>query len=265
MTEIKLGVVIPAAGASRRFGSGGSKLDADLGGRPVLHRTVELFANRDDVSAMVVAAPAEEESFERFKLRHGDKLGLLGATVCRGGREHRWQSVRNALEQVPEQCTHIAVHDAARPCASKELIDRVIEAADKHDAVIPGLEVSETLKRVSEADAEQTDEDPLDAILGSAAKSKTRARLVEETISRDRLVAAQTPQVFKADLLRRAYAQDDLSSTDDAGLVEQLGEEVAVVEGEARNLKITRPGDVRIAMAILGLRPPKGREAHKKF
>ena len=89
--------------------------------------------------------------------------------------------------------------------------------------------------------------------------------MVESTVARERLWAVQTPQVFDAALLRRAYAQKDLSSTDDAGLVERLGERVVLVEGDVRNIKITRPGDLRMAMAILGLKPDAGRPAHLKF
>jgi len=261
----RIGVIIPAAGASARFGEGRDKLDADLGGRPLLHRTVELFANREDVDAVVVAGPADPDRYEKFKVRHGDKLGLLGVRLCQGGPEHRYETVKNALEHIPEDCPHIAVHDAARPCASTELIDRVFAAAEKHDAVIPAIECPDTLKRVSELGKADADVDPLDAILGDAGKANVQVRTVEETVSRDRLVLVQTPQVFKADLLRRAYAQDDLSSTDDAGLVERLGETVVVVEGEPRNIKITRPDDLKMATAILGLRPAKERAPHKRF
>ena len=263
MTPMKLGVIIPAAGASSRFG-GRDKLNEDLGGRPLLHRTVELFVNHDAADVIIVAGPAPENGFDEFKLRHGDKLALLGVTLCPGGRDHRWQTVKNALAHVPPDCTHIAVHDAARPCASRQLIDRVVEAARKHDAVIPAIDVPDTLKRVSAAAAVDQDIDPLDALLG-ASPTTSKVRTVEATVSRENVVAVQTPQIFQADLLRRAYEQDDLSSTDDAGLVERLGAPVVVVEGEATNLKVTRPADIRVVMAILGLKPTRERAAHKKF
>ena len=146
-----------------------------------------------------------------------------------------------------------------------ELIDRVFDAARKHTAVIPAVEVSDTLKRVAAAERIDTDVDPLDAILGSAGKANVTVRTVEETVARERLVAVQTPQVFERALLERAYAQSDLSSTDDAALVERLGETVVVVEGDARNIKITRRVDLSIAMAIVGLRPAPGRPSHLKF
>lgn len=259
---MKLGVIIPAAGASRRFG-GRDKLNEDLGGRPLLHRTVEIFVNHDVPSHILVAGPAEENGFGEFKMRHGDKLALLGVALCPGGATHRWETVKAALAHLPADCTHIAVHDAARPCASRQLIDRVLQAAQKHDAVVPAIDVPDTLKRVSPEAQVDRDLDPLDALLGAGGAVKVRTIL--ETVPREHLVAAQTPQVFKADLLRRAYDQADLTSTDDAGLVERLGETVVAVKGEATNLKVTTPGDIRIVMAILGLKPQKERATHKRF
>jgi 2-C-methyl-D-erythritol 4-phosphate cytidylyltransferase len=261
---MKLGVILTAGGASRRFGEG-SKLDADLGGRPVLHRTVDLFAKRDDVERIVVAGPYEESAWDEFRLRHGDTLGLLGVVLCRGGQTSRTQTVRAALEHVPTDCTHIAVHDAARPATPMELIDRVFKAAQTHDAVIPAIEVGDTIKRVS-SDAQQEKEiDPLDAILGGGGKMNVSVRRVEETVAREGLMLAQTPQVFVAEVLRRAYADEGVAGTDDASMVEKMGEEVAVVEGDARNVKITRRGDVELVMRIMGLRGSRGRDTHKRF
>ncbi|TVQ62291.1 MAG: 2-C-methyl-D-erythritol 4-phosphate cytidylyltransferase [Phycisphaerales bacterium] len=262
---MKLGVIIPAAGASRRFG-GRSKVAEDLGGRPVLQRTVELFVNRDEATCIVVAAPVVPDgALNEFKARFADKFALLGVRICEGGREHRWQSVRNALAEIPDDCTHIAVHDGARPCASTALIDRVLEAARKHPAVIPALDVPDTLKRVSAEAVRDTDVDPLDAILGDAGKSNVTVRRVEETVSRAHMVLVQTPQVFDAALLRRAYGQADLDSTDDAQLIERLGESVTVVEGDAWNVKITRPSDIDLARRILGAKGPSERPSHLKF
>jgi 2-C-methyl-D-erythritol 4-phosphate cytidylyltransferase len=265
---MKLAVIIAAAGASRRYVEGQdfprSKLDEDLGGRPVLHRTVELFVNHDQVSVVVVAGPADAGEFEQFKLRHGDKLALLGVRLCRGGAEQRYQSVQNALAELPEDCTHIAVHDAARPCASPELLDRLFDAVQKHGAVVPAVEVTDTLKRVVETE-EAREEDPLDRILGNAPGGSVKVRRVGETVDRRGLMAVQTPQVFEAGLLRRAYGQADLTSTDDSQLVERLGEAVVVIAGEPGNIKITRPGDLGIARSVLGLRGPEGRAVHKRF
>lgn len=268
---MKLAVIIPAAGSSRRFNSDTdvrdrTKLDEDLGGRPLLHRTVELFCNRADVALVIVAGPADPQALDRFRLRHGDRLALLGVVLCPGGQDHRWQTVRNALMQVPtgQGFTHVAIHDAARPCTSALLIDRIVQAAEYHRAVVPGYDVADTLKRVDPTPVSETSVDPLAGILGTTTGGSTKRR-VEHTVDRGGVVAVQTPQVFEIELLRRAYDQADLSSTDDAQLVERLGEPVVVVEGERTNIKVTFPGDVELARRILGLSGPSERAAHKKF
>ena len=251
MSEPRFGVIIPAAGRSRRFGIG-DKLSQDVGGRPMLLRTVELFTRRDDVAAIVVAAPPDE--LDEFRTRFGTQLGFHGAKVVAGGTIERWETVRNALAAIPEDCTHVAVHDAARPAASEELLQRVFDAARVHDAVIPGDPVTSTLKRVSEETVDAEQEDAVaDAILGSFADTtKIKGRRVTGTVPREHLVAVQTPQVFRAELLRRAYAQDGLEgATDDAMLVERLGAEVIVVDGDPRNVKVTTPADLALVRALL--------------
>jgi 2-C-methyl-D-erythritol 4-phosphate cytidylyltransferase len=260
---MNLAVIIPAAGASQRYAASGglrSKVDEDLGGRPVLQRTVELFVNLDCVRSIIVAGPAE--GYEEFLAFHGDKLGLIGVKVCRGGKTHRWETVKAALELVPADATHVAVHDAARPITPIELIERVLAAAEKHPAVIPAIDVPDTIKRAS-APTESKEIDPFDAILGVGAKASYRT--VEGTVPREGLVLVQTPQVFEAGLLRRAYAQSDLSSTDDAGLIERLGEPVVIVEGDPRNLKITRPIDLHTVRLLGGFKGPTERPTHKRF
>lgn len=275
---MRLAVVIPAAGASTRYARAAateqglaadapvrSKLDEDLGGRPVLQRTVELFTQLPEVSQIIVAGPADETAMRSFRERYADKLGLLGVRICAGGKDHRYQTVSNALALIDDSATHIAVHDAARPCASPELIARILDAARDHDAVIPAVPVADTLKRVQEEPAAPAKVDPLAAIFGVTTHTAGVLRTVETTVDRQHLVAVQTPQVFRVSLLRRAYAQADLSSTDDAQLIERLGEPVIVVEGDSRNIKITRPADLHLARAILGARPPAERAAHKRF
>lgn len=277
LAQTRIAVVIPAAGASSRFNTGDdaallaprNKLDEDLGGRPVLQRTVELFNTRHDVCAVIVAGPAEDDAFSLFELRHGDKLSLLGATLCRGGTADRWESVRNALAHVPDDATHIAVHDAARPITPAALIDRLFDLAKAHEAVIPAIDCPDTVKRVNPDPVEDTPTDPAAAILGLGGGPNDAAdsnlRRVDETLDRTNLVLVQTPQVFAADLLRRAYAQKNLSSTDDAGLVERLGCPVITVPGDPANIKITRPADVPVARALAGFKPPGERPTNKKF
>ncbi|MBK7406142.1 MAG: 2-C-methyl-D-erythritol 4-phosphate cytidylyltransferase [Phycisphaerales bacterium] len=271
---MRIAVIIPSAGFSRRYAEAAgfegprSKLDEDLGGRPVLHRTVEAFTNYDapgrTIGPIVVAGPHDEQAFAEFKMRHADKLSMLGVLLVRGGRTHRWETVLAGLEAVGPEATHIAVHDAARPCVGTALLDRVFDAASRHPAVVPGLEVTDTLKRVAQDSIAEDGSDPLAAILG-VEKAGPGLRAVRGTLDRAGIVAVQTPQVFEAPLLRRAYAQADLSSTDDAGLVERLGDPVIVVEGDAANIKITRPLDLKLARAILGLHGPSERPMHKRF
>ena len=273
MPEPRFAVIIAAAGASRRYTESGglrSKLDEDLGGKPVLQRSVELFSKRDDVFSIIVAGPGDDADFADFKTRHADRLGLLGATLVKGGKTYRWETVQNALAAVPDDATHVAVHDAARPATPPELIDRIFELARHHPAVVPGFEVGDTLKRATRSDAPARPSDPLAAILGSAP-SDEKTIVIDATVDRAGLYAVQTPQVFECGVLRAAYAQSDRTSTDDASLVERLfaaegkGRQVVLAAGDARNIKITRAGDIALARAIMGVGGPAERPAHKRF
>jgi len=252
---MELCVIICAAGASTRFGS--NKLDADIAGRSVLRRTVEVFAKHDRVNHIVVAGPHND--FDAFNDRYGDTLRLIGCTLCKGGITHRWETVKSALEHAPDSATHIAVHDAARCCMPADLLDRMLEVLDSpledgscRQALVPGVPMTDTLKHATESAEAAIEHDPLDAILGDAGKADTSSRIVDRTVDRADLFAVQTPQIFERELLRRAYEQDDLNSTDDAGLVERLGEPVHLVPGDPRNIKITTPADLDIARAIIG-------------
>lgn len=248
---MKLAVIIPAAGSSTRFGFG-DKLSQDLGGRPVLIRAVEAFTKREETVAILVAAPPDE--LDGFKDRYGAQLSFHGVTIIPGGRDERWQSVKNALDSIPEEATHVAVHDAARPNVTPELLDRVIDAAMVHDAVIPGIRVSSTLKRIGDASVKSAKDDAIaDAILGEVDETTgtPAAHFVLETVARENVVAVQTPQVFARQLLVTAYAQEDLGgATDDAMLVERLGEPVVVVEGDPRNIKVTTPDDLQLVRRL---------------
>jgi 2-C-methyl-D-erythritol 4-phosphate cytidylyltransferase len=263
---MNVGVVIAAAGHGTRFGAS-QKLDQDVGGRPLLLRTVELFTKRDEVRTIVVAAPPDK--LDEFKLKYGPSLGFHGAAIVAGGREFRWETVRNALADIPPACTHIAVHDAARPTVSRQVLDRLFEAAGSLPAVVPAVRITATVKRLSPETidvADRAGDAVADAILGEAGRPSLSASAIVETVDREGLVEVQTPQVFEAELLRRAYAQEDLGgATDDASLVERLGEPVYAVEGDVTNLKVTTPGDLKLVRAVLGVRPPTERAAHKRF
>ncbi|MCE2882473.1 MAG: 2-C-methyl-D-erythritol 4-phosphate cytidylyltransferase [Planctomycetaceae bacterium] len=261
---MRIGVIIAAAGRSTRFGDG-DKLSQDLGGRAVLLRTVEAFTKRDEVAAIVVAGPPDD--IEGFRSRFGPALGFNGARIVEGGRTERWESIRKAIAELPDDITHIAVHDGARPCIGNELLDRVFAAARVAPAVVPGVAVRDTLKRVGSEQVSAAEDDGIaDMILGDVGKSSTSGRHVVETVPRDNLFAVQTPQVFDAALLRRAYASVALEgTTDDASVVERLGEPVLVVEGDPRNIKITSADDLALVRAIMSVAPPPDRPAHLRF
>lgn len=224
----RFAVILPAAGRSTRFGDPKQKkIYADLDGRAVWLRAVEPFLNRDDVGEIVIAiAPEDRELFER---RYRPNVAFLGIKVVHGGAE-RADSIANALEAADASCDFVAVHDAARPCLTPDLVDSVFAAAVAHGAAILAIPVADTLKRADDS-----------------------GRIVE-TVPRAGLHGAQTPQVFRRDLLLRAYANRSglpAPATDDALLVESLGHLVQIVEGSPMNLKITTAADLRLATAIL--------------
>ncbi len=263
---MKACVIIAAAGRSTRFGDQ-DKLSQDLGGRALLLRTVEVFTKREEVGSIIVAGPPE--NFDEFREKFGPTLGFHGARLVKGGTVERWESVRKALVEVPDDCTHVAIHDAARPGVSNDLLGRLFHAAVSLNAVVPAVSLTGTIKRVADvaADVGAHEDDAIaDSILGDAGRVEIPARPVVETIDRSNLVEVQTPQIFEINLLKRAYAQDDLAGvTDDAMVVERLGEPVHIIEGERTNIKVTTQGDLALMRAILGVKPPAERPAHKRF
>lgn len=227
----KIAVIIPAAGQSKRFGDQPKKPFVNLDGRPVFLRTLEYFVNRSDVVQTILAVSPED--YEEAKRKYGANLGFMGVQLVEGGQE-RHDTVARALEKVKPEAELVAVHDAARPCVTDEMIDAVFAQAARSGAAILASPVRATLKRVG--------------------ASKT----IDGTVSREGLWEAQTPQVFRKDWLVEAYARRDQAPdviTDDAQLVELLGHRVSVVESDLSNIKITAPGDIRLAEAILKNRP----------
>lgn len=253
--------IVPAAGRSARFGDR-DKLAQDVGGRPLLVRTVETLSRREEITGIVVSAPpVDTAEGTEFRDRFAATLAFHGVTIVDGGRDHRWESVRNALAAVPAEATHVAVHDAARPAVDAATLDRVFAALRHRDAVIPAIPIDATLKRGGEPESlrESGGADLLaDAILGDAGRADVGARPITETVDRAGLWAAQTPQVFAADLLRRAFAEaDPRGATDDADLVQRLGETVWMVEGASTNVKVTIASDLDLVRAILDAAPTR--------
>lgn len=260
---MKLAVIIPAGGRSSRFGEK-DKLAEDLGGRALLLRTVEFFTKREDVHQIIVAGPAID--FDIFKEKFGPSLSFHGVCIIQGGATDRWESVQNALVAVADEIDFIAVHDAARPAVTNTVFDNLLLAAKHFKAVALALPIRGTLKR-SESDATNIgDKDAIaDSILGTSTQSTVHAYEVIQTVDRTNLWELQTPQIFTADLLRRAYKNDVSDCTDDAQAVEKLGEAVHLIQGDSRNIKVTTETDLHVIRAILGLKGEQGRSAHKSF
>ena len=237
--------IICAAGASSRFGGKRKKPFVDVAGRAVFLRSVELFSSRDDVKQILLAITPEDE--ELVNIKWGPSLKFFNVKTFFGGSE-RFDTVEKGLELVKETIDLIAVHDAVRCCVTEEWIDKVIAEAAKSGAAILACPVTATIKE---------------------AKDGT----IIKTVDRYNLYEAQTPQVFEASLLKKAYGNlkdtdNGLSHplregkiSDDSQLVEALGEKVSIVETDSSNIKITCKGDIAIAEAILKARPkpkPKG-------
>ncbi len=226
----KFAVILPAAGKSTRFGDKNYKKPfIPLDNKPVWLHSAERFLNRNDVAqTIVVIAPDDREYFQ---MKFGANIAIMGITVVTGGAE-RADSVRNALEQVEAGIEYVAIHDAARPCLAGAWIDNVFAAAEKSGAATLAVPVTSTLKRSKDG------------------------RTIDETVSRDGLWEAQTPQAFRRDILEKAHAAQNASTaTDDAQLVEQMGQPVSVVQGSRLNLKITSREDLTIASAALRALP----------
>jgi len=226
----KFAVILPAAGKSSRFSLQNKKKPfVDLKGRAVWLRSAELFVNRDDVAQTIIAVAADDMAW--FKEKFRPNLAFMDIEIVEGGAE-RVDTVQNALSRVKSDVDFVAVHDAARPLLAKDWIDKLFQEAENTDAVIPALPVPNTLKRVSSD------------------------HVITETVSRSQLWEAQTPQVFRRELLLEAFARrGELTATDEAQLVENLGHKVTVIPGWPMNFKITTMGDFKMAEAVVNALP----------
>ena len=232
-----IAVILPAAGQSSRFAGREKKPFTSLDGRAVWLRTAELFTGRPDVKQVLLVVSPEDR--EMVVSRFGATFMFMDVTLVDGGAE-RFESVANALAKLRDEIDFVAVHDAVRPCTPPAVIDAVFQMAEREGAALPGIPVADTLKRV---DADMA---------------------VRETVARQGLWHAQTPQVFRRDWLTGAYARrGELGNavTDDAQLVEAAGHLVRMVTGSVFNVKITTPDDMRLAEMFLN---KKEAEAPKK-
>jgi len=217
--------ILVAAGSGERLGADRPKAFVALGERVLLAESLERLDANEWIDAVVVAVPAGWE--EAAIVLAEELVASKVAAVVTGGAT-RGESVRAALAEIPDEAVVVLVHDAARPLVGGAVIERVLRPlAEGYDAVVPGLPLADTVKRV-------------------------QAGVVAETVDRSELVTVQTPQAFTADALRAAYRGDaPVGATDCASLVEARGGRVRVVDGDPRLLKITTPADLALVESWL--------------
>lgn len=219
--------IIVAGGSGTRFGAQMPKQFLELGGKPILMRTIEAFVGneRDGSLDVIVTLPADQfELWQQLCERHSFSVPHH---IVAGG-DSRWHSVKNALDSIVDAADVdvIAVHDGVRPLVTAALIKRALDTARLHGSAIPVVTLNDSVRQL---DGETS-----------------------HALNRSSLRAVQTPQVFEAGLLMDAYRQPfDALFTDDASVVERMGHSVALVEGDPQNLKITRPMDLALAEYLL--------------
>jgi 2-C-methyl-D-erythritol 4-phosphate cytidylyltransferase len=243
--------VIAAAGSGERLGAGGPKAFVPLAGRPMIEWSIDAFAGCEGVSAIVVAVPPSVASGSSSRLPDVRQIGPGdGSTTLVVGGATRAESVANALAEVETEV--VAIHDAARPLVTSELVEALIAALGANpDAagVIPATPITDTVKRAT----------PLDRSNPTFASNTTGnvGLVVETTLDRTVLWGAQTPQVFRTDALREALAAAPAhldAATDEAMLIEGGGGTVLIHPSGPENLKVTTPLDLRVAELLLAER-----------
>ena len=226
---MRVAVIIPGAGTGSRTGLKTPKPFIRISGFPLILFSLRTFQRHRSVALLQPVLP--KAFFPAFQRRILDKYPLSKCRPpVRGGRE-RQDSVFNGVKALPEDIEIVVVHDAARPFVNSAVISAVINAAARDGAALAAIPAQDTLKRAG------------------------RGLLVKATVDRSRLWQAQTPQAFRTSLLREAHlraASDGYRGTDDASLVERLGQPVRIVQGSSRNLKVTTPDDIALARVLLG-------------
>jgi len=232
--------ILPAAGLGTRMGSEKPKQFLELDGVPIAILSLRRIAACPLVTQIIVAT--RQEGIEKLESGIRQENFKQPVRVIKGG-DSRQQSVAQALKLVPDDVELVLVHDAVRPFVTAEQITRVIEEARRCKAAILGIPAMDTVKEVKRASLPED------------------VALITNTVPRERIVLAQTPQVFDTRLLKEAFARaeaDGVNASDEAGLVERLGHNVHVVQGSERNIKITKPSDMDLARFYLqGERTPK--------
>ncbi len=215
--------VIAAAGAGLRMGGATRKQYLILEGKPVLVRSVALFMGHKDIDEVVVVVPSGDSEAVMQLIKPFYPPGSYKLVT---GGESRQLSIKNGLSAVSSEAELVCIHDAARPLASRRLLESLLEAAFLYGAAVPVIKLNDTAKEVD------------------------REGFIVSTPSRDNLRLVQTPQVFRRNIIMSAYENafiNNLEATDDAALVECLGKPVATVAGDPVNLKITSSRDLALA------------------
>ena len=231
--------ILPAAGLGTRMGAETPKQFLELDGVPIAVLSVRRIASCAQVSQIIVAT--RQDGIAKLEERIRKENLQQPVRVIKGG-DSRQESVAEALKLVPDDAELVLVHDAVRPFVAAEQITRVIEEARRCKAAIVGIPAMDTVKEVKRASLPED------------------VALITNTVPRERIVLAQTPQVFEARLLKEAFARataDGVNASDEAGLVERLGHDVHVVHGSERNIKITKPSDMDLARFYLQLEQKK--------
>ena len=221
------GVVIVAAGTGSRMNMGINKQFIKLEGKEIIAYTIEKFYNNSNIEDIVVVVKEDESEF--FKKEILDKYNFKNIKIAYGGKE-RQDSVYNGLKLLDEKCDVVLIHDGARPFVSDKIIDKSIEEAKEHKAIVVGVPVKDTIKVI--------DND----------------KNIVDTPNRNVLWAVQTPQTFDYNILIDAYKdafKNKFYGTDDAMLVERIGYKVKMLEGSYNNIKITTQEDLNIGSQIL--------------
>ena len=221
------GVVIVAAGTGSRMNMGNNKQFIKLEGKEIIAYTIEKFYNNSNIEDIVVVVKEDESEF--FKKEILDKYNFKNVKIAYGGKE-RQDSVYNGLKLLDEKCDVVLIHDGARPFVSDKIIDKSIEEAKEHKAIVVGVPVKDTIKVI--------DND----------------KNIVDTPNRSVLWAVQTPQTFDYNILIDAYKdafKNKFYGTDDAMLVERIGYKVKMLEGSYNNIKITTQEDLNIVSQIL--------------
>lgn len=223
---MKVGAIIAAAGFGRRMKTDRPKQLLVLNGTPIIVHTIRKFDASKAIDYVIVTAPRESVGEVRDLVQSaGFKKSV---TVIEGG-ERRQDSVAMGLQHLQPGTEIVAVHDGVRPFVSVEDIENVVRQAESTGAAILGVPIVDTVKQAER-------------------------EFVESTLTREHLILAQTPQVFRTEVLREAFdraASDEYYGTDESSLVERLGHPIAIVRGSERNIKITRPTDLTLARAFL--------------